>query len=234
MAYCVNCGVELEKSLKQCPLCGVEAINPREPYDALAPRPYSAHIDSLQRRAGRRLVGWIVTVLMILGGVICVMANLVYNETLTWSIYVLASLMLVWVLIMLPLLYRLHPVVAVLLDIGAMMLFLYLFNLADTSTDWYFDLAVPMVLICGVLALIDVAAFLSPKIVGWQQYGIVLMSLGIAMMGLEALLDLFNDMEVHLGWSWFTVLPTFALGLVFFILERRRELKDAIYKRLRL
>ena len=31
MSYCVNCGVELEKSEKRCPLCGVEGINPAQP-----------------------------------------------------------------------------------------------------------------------------------------------------------------------------------------------------------
>ena len=28
MSYCVNCGVELEKSEKACPLCGIEVKNP--------------------------------------------------------------------------------------------------------------------------------------------------------------------------------------------------------------
>ena len=30
MSYCVNCGVELEKGAKKCPLCGTKVINPRE------------------------------------------------------------------------------------------------------------------------------------------------------------------------------------------------------------
>ena len=30
MSYCVNCGVELEKGAKKCPLCGTEVINPNE------------------------------------------------------------------------------------------------------------------------------------------------------------------------------------------------------------
>ncbi len=40
MSYCVNCGVELDRSEKACPLCGVEVLNPRQPYDDQAPRPY--------------------------------------------------------------------------------------------------------------------------------------------------------------------------------------------------
>ena len=31
MSYCVNCGVELARCEKKCPLCGVEAVNPASP-----------------------------------------------------------------------------------------------------------------------------------------------------------------------------------------------------------
>ena len=29
MSYCVNCGVELDNTVKQCPLCDTVVINPR-------------------------------------------------------------------------------------------------------------------------------------------------------------------------------------------------------------
>ena len=31
MSYCVNCGVELCDSAKECPLCNTPVINPRKP-----------------------------------------------------------------------------------------------------------------------------------------------------------------------------------------------------------
>ena len=33
MSYCVNCGVELESSLTECPLCNTPVINPKELFD---------------------------------------------------------------------------------------------------------------------------------------------------------------------------------------------------------
>ena len=30
MSYCVNCGVELDHTLKSCPLCETPVINPRD------------------------------------------------------------------------------------------------------------------------------------------------------------------------------------------------------------
>ncbi len=234
MAYCVNCGVELEKSQQHCPLCGVEAVNPKEPYDPTLPRPYSTHIAKIQAQVERRYAALTVTILMALAAAVCVTANVVYEGSFTWSIYVVASLSLLWVLVLFPLLFAgLHPVAAVMLDICALLLYLYIVNQTSGGADWYSRLAMPQVLFYGIIALIDVLFWRSSHIRGWQRYGIAVMSAGLAMMGLETLLDLFNDMQVRLLWSWFVVIPAFALGLIFFLLEKKREVKDEILKRLR-
>ena len=36
MSYCVNCGVELQKSEPRCPLCGTEVLNPNELHEEQA------------------------------------------------------------------------------------------------------------------------------------------------------------------------------------------------------
>lgn len=234
MSYCVNCGVELEKSMQFCPLCGTEVLNPREPFDSTLPKPYSSHLERAQVDTARRYTAWIVTVVMVLAAVVCVMADLVYSNRLTWSVYVVSSLMLAFVIVMLPLLYPgLNPAAAVLLDVCALLLFLYLMNMADRSGDWYYTLAMPQVLIVGVLALIDVVAFRSRHIHGLQRYGIISMSIGVSMVGLEVLLDLYNDMRLELTWSWFVIIPMFALGLILFLIERKREVKDELIRRMR-
>lgn len=235
MAYCVNCGVELEKSQAYCPLCAVEVQNPKEPYDPTLAKPYSRHIVRVQKRLERRYMAWIITVLILLAGVVCVMADLVYTGAMTWSLYVVSSLLMAWVLVLLPLLFTgLHPVVCVLLDVCALLAFLYVINIADTSSDWYLTLAMPQVLFYGLLALVDVLLWRSKWLHGWQRIGVVIASGGVAMMGLEILLDLFNDMHIELDWSWFVIIPAFAVGLILFLLERKREVKEEILKRLRI
>ena len=234
MAYCVNCGVELEKSQQHCPLCGVEAVNPKEPYDPTLPKPYSARIAQMQARVERRYAALIVSILMGLAAVVCVMANLVYEDTFTWSIYVVASLGLLWVLVLFPLVSAgLHPIAAVMLDVCVLLLYLYVINQTSGGEDWYSRLAMPQVLLYGILGLIDVVCWRSTHIYGWQRYGIAVMSAGLAMMGLETLLDLYNAMKVSLDWSWFVVIPSFAVGLILFLLEKKREVKDEIHKRMR-
>ena len=40
MSYCVNCGVELDASLKNCPLCNTPVINPNELKKITPPSPF--------------------------------------------------------------------------------------------------------------------------------------------------------------------------------------------------
>ena len=40
MSYCVNCGVQLDKTAKRCPLCNTPVINPSEAIDTVSKTPY--------------------------------------------------------------------------------------------------------------------------------------------------------------------------------------------------
>lgn len=234
MSYCVNCGVELERSEQQCPLCGVEVINPKEPADQAARRPYSNKVAIIQSRVERRYAAFICTLFMALAVCVCLMADLVYAGGITWSGIVICSLVLLWVLVVLPFCYpMLHPALLISMDVCALLLFLFVVNMLDHSADWYQTLALPVAITLGVLALFDTLAWRSPKVKGWQRYGVVSASVGVLVMVLEALLDHFNEMAVSLEWSWFVSIPMLALTVLFFLLERKREVKEAIMKRLR-
>ncbi len=234
MAYCVNCGVELDKSAKDCPLCGVEAVNPKEPFDPSVPKPYSAHIAQIQAAVERRYAAIIVSILLLLAAVICVMANLMYDDQFTWSIFAVASILLLWALAVVPFLYpRLHPVVIVAVDVCALLLFLNIINQQSGGADWYTVLAMPQVLLYGFLALIVVLLWRTSFVRGWQRIGVAVMAAGIGVMGLECLLDVYNGMPIQPQWSWYVIIPAFALGLILFLIERKREVKEEIMKRLR-
>ncbi len=236
MSYCVNCGVALEKSQEQCPLCGLEVQNPREPYDPSYPKPYSSRIANVQSRVERRYAAIIVSVLLLLACCVCVMADLVYagEDGLTWSVYPVGALLLLWVLILFPMCFAgVHPAAYVMLDACALLLYLYAINEMHPEVDWFLSLAVPQVLLYGLLGLIDVLLWRTSRIRGLEKPGVVVASLGVALMGLEIMLDLFNDMEIHLDWSWFVIIPCMAIALILFIIERKQGIKDEIFRRLR-
>ena len=40
MSYCVNCGVELDKTCGSCPLCNTPVYNPNQPVDTESVKPF--------------------------------------------------------------------------------------------------------------------------------------------------------------------------------------------------
>ena len=52
MSYCVNCGVELDKTCSVCPLCNTKVINPNQPVDTVSPKPYP--VDNIVAQLSRQ------------------------------------------------------------------------------------------------------------------------------------------------------------------------------------
>ena len=64
MSYCVNCGVELEKGAKKCPLCGTEVINPNEINEERI-HSYPVYSPMPKAKIKKMMVGRIATVIFV-------------------------------------------------------------------------------------------------------------------------------------------------------------------------
>ena len=101
MSYCVNCGVELDVSAKDCPLCGTPVINPMELEkfrEAQSPFPTKkGQVEAVKRKD----LGILLTMVTLSTAVICGILNrLVFRDNM-WSLAVVGSCLLLWV-VMVP------------------------------------------------------------------------------------------------------------------------------------
>ena len=71
MSYCVNCGVELERSQKSCPLCSTPVINPNDNIEVNVIPPYP--IDSVKSivRKLRKAAGLLITIILVIPLIVC-------------------------------------------------------------------------------------------------------------------------------------------------------------------
>jgi peptidoglycan/LPS O-acetylase OafA/YrhL len=233
MSYCVNCGVELDESLKQCPLCQVEIVNPAKPYDKNAPRPYSHRIDHITRRVDRHFTAIIATVVLLFIIGVCMLADEMYSERIDWSIYVSVSLALCWVLLIFPMAFdRIHPIFYILADVVALTSFLYAIELMTGPGSWFDKVALPIIYLLGVISALCATLIRAKILKGLHRSAWVAGSAAISVLGVEALLDNFMDGRIVLDWSWFAAVPLITLALILTLIERKTRLKDAIFRRL--
>lgn len=160
MSYCVNCGVELEKSAIECPLCCAPVLNafvdePDEP-------PAYPEIIFIPPKTSRRYSAFLISMVMLVPNVVCALTNLFTPASGHWAVYVVASSLLLWIIGILPLCMQRHNAYLLLgIDTGAAVCFAFTLSLFHRAGGWFFKLGLPL-----ILAL----AFAVGLMVYWLRY----------------------------------------------------------------
>lgn len=102
MSYCVNCGVELDKSAKKCALCSTPVINPNEGNEISHEKPFSETLQ-IPKSIKKEFIAFIISVVMLVPNIVMLFLNIFFFREGFWSIYVGASSLLLWVLFVFPL-----------------------------------------------------------------------------------------------------------------------------------
>lgn len=230
MSYCVNCGVELEKGEKCCPLCFTEVYNPNEQDGGDTVRPYPAYKEEPKPVN----VGTLVTLIsLILGGIILISAACDLFDTghLTWSAYVMASLLLVWVFIVPPIFIKGNTVFAsLLLDFTGVALFLCVIERLAGGT-WFMSFALPLVLSMLVLTVAGIAI---PRIFRFKKMsvgGLLLIEAGLCAVCVDFLIKRAFFGVYGISWSAFVLIPCSILGILAIIIDKNTKIREEFIRR---
>ena len=235
MSYCVNCGVELEKSEKTCPLCGLEVQNPLQPYDENALRPYPRRMDPINARINRRFIATILSICFAFPAIFCMAINFFMDRQFDWSLYVTGGLVLVWIFVVPFFLFNKPTITLMALpDIMGILLYLLLIAQLQENSGWYLTLAMPMTLLfCGLVyfngLMIEKQIFR-----GFVIPAVILISVGLLVAGIEWIVEKAVTGKFQLNWSFFVLIPSVALAAFFLTVARRQAIREEIKRRLHL
>ena len=101
MSYCVNCGVELDASAKKCVLCNTAVLNPNSINEAERETPF-ANESHIPKSVSRKFVAYIVSVVLFIPNVVCLITNLAFFKETLWSLNILCTSLLLWVVFVFP------------------------------------------------------------------------------------------------------------------------------------
>lgn len=234
MSYCVNCGVGLAESEKSCPLCQTEVINPRSPWKEPGYRPYPSEIDAMMNSIDRRYMASLMTVFLIIPIFVSIVSNLVYGEGITWSGYVIGAGAMIFVWIILPFYCKRYRLMLFLgLDALAVMLYLLFIDVVMGNSNWFLPVGLPISATFSVLLLLSIYLFRRGNgQLLLMRAAIILVDLSIFVLVVEVSVDMYVDGIVSLGWSPFVIIPCAVLAVATQIVERRKNLKEEIRKRI--
>ncbi len=233
MSYCVNCGVELQKSEPRCPLCGTEVINPNEIQEEKPLRPYPSHVEHLDKTVDRRYIASFISLLMLIPLFTVMLANILVNKQLTWSYFVLGGELVLFTVFLLPMIARMPKILYVVIDAAAVGVLLLLIQIMQQGNwDWFLLLGLPITgltaIMCWFFSIMAGPKFKLPIFV---RFSLALTCIGLLVVAIEFFIGLYNHMLSWPTWSLYVLFPCLVLSSSLLLLNRRARVKEEIRKR---
>ena len=216
MSYCVNCGVELESSLTECPLCNTPVINPKELYDQKKTSPYPkkrGQVDVVRK------TDLSILICIVLGAtsLSCAALNLLVFSGSPWSLFIVGACLILFVLALPVVIYTKLPI--------------YIsFNTA--GSDWFLGLALPIVALATILVEIFTLLLRSFSFSHITLAVYFFAETAFFCVGIELLIRHYYEQPIRLVWSAIVLTVCTVIVVLLLTVLSRRRLRDAVRRRL--
>lgn len=231
MSYCVHCGVELAPSEQKCPLCMTPVLDPNatgEPEEKLYPDRLET-VNSIDHRYGARLA----TLFLFIPLAAVLICDLLISGRFSWSVYVLGAGGCVCCWVILPFYLDIRkPYLYIAVDILSASAYLALIAWRTGGLPWYKAVALPLTLLTGLSAMLCVYIARRKQRPILHRFSNMVLVVAAALVGLEALIDLFVHDALNIEWSLYSLVSLIAFAAIFRVIEKNPKLKADIERRL--
>ena len=238
MSYCVNCGVELDASARECPLCNTPVWNPRElakrpgQDQASAQTPFPREKSQVES-ANKKEFGLLMSMVVLATAATCGILNaLVFQGTL-WSLAVIGACGVLWVILIPVMIYTKQPIyVSFLYDGAVVVIYLYMLTFQVGRKEWFLGLGLPItVMVTAIVELVTLCIRKLPR--SFLTVSLYLFTaVGLLCLGLEIMIDWYLAGEISLRWSAVVVTVCAILDIAVITMLSRRRLRNEVRRRL--
>jgi hypothetical protein len=227
---CPNCGVELDRGIETCPLCGGinESVEPSRKKDEAF---YPSEILKLNSRQRARIAWELSGIIAASGMLVSLIVDLVIKKGLDWSLYSVTIIAGIWIFITLFIFARnrlwilLPGLTMATLGIQA------LIDLFSPPIVWFIHLSLPFTV--SLFILVAIVIFLTKKALykGFNILALAFLALSAQLIVIETFTDLFLNRKVEIEWSAITAsaIVPFSSILIFIHYRLKRGLNLKSY-----
>lgn len=229
MPYCINCGVKLKDQEKKCPLCETPVV-------------YSNIISGVSECEGipskrqetpsafdKDLWIKLISVIVAAPVLFTIAIDYLLGNGITWSLYILFSLLLVWVWCVSPFLFKRNIFYLWFsMDVVALLSFFFCIERLSQTGRWFFPLAFPLTIALAIMISLIVLLF-RKKLLRQLQKPALLFFLAAAMcLVIEAGVDVCKTSRYQPGWSILAAIPCVAFAVILLILQKRQWIVEEL------
>lgn len=234
MSYCVNCGVELDSSIKKCPLCQTPVINPNDLEKLKQIQSPFPEQKGIVENVNKKDIVIVVSVILACIMVSCSLLNYFVLPVRKWSLLVDGFCGLLWIGIAPPMIVK-HPRLRIMALCNGIMagIYLCLIGMFVDDFDWVIDLGLP---ITGAVIFLSIIFLTIGK--HKREFGVLaplfFMEVGALCIAIELLIDRMMKVELSIGWSAIVLTVCFVVAIGLITTFSRQRIRSAVQRRFHL
>jgi hypothetical protein len=239
MPYCPKCGVELEESLKRCPLCkspildtleGKEHVSGKFPDAVYDPE----NLEGLTQAERKKITIEVVSVSFSIALAVTLLINLALTRTVSWSLYPIASLVFVWIVTASLIIFEGRPRLIYAIIGPSLILFVFCLDIFDGPLNWFLDLGLPLALVLELAVVLTTLFASLVKRKGVNLIAIILLGLDFLCLGIDGILTHRFIGTTSFGWSMVVSIALVPISAFLFYLHYRITKQASLRKLFRL
>ena len=232
MSYCVNCGVELDKTCSVCPLCNTKVINPNELVDTVSPKPFSSRkgeADPVKRTD----ITIFLTVFLAASAIVCGLLNIFTFKESFWSFYVIGICIILWVFL-LPLFFpnKIKTFLSLTCDGLVILFYLGIISYLHPGNNWFIKIALPLTIVTLGMVILYVFILRHPKHSILSMAALFTAEASILTAFIEILVDNYTNKPIFLTWGAITLVCGIVIDVALITILRQTRLREEIRRRM--
>jgi len=232
MSYCVNCGVELDKTCGSCPLCNTVVFNPKQAVDRVSPTPYPKDVGKSEKVDSKELTS-LLTIVFATVSVVCGILNwLIFTRT-HWSFYIIGVFVMTWVALI-PVFFRdkVNAFVCIALDGLVVALYVGMIALLHPGQGWYPEVALPIIFISTALMEVYYLFNVRMKTSAITKMMVIVGIIAVITVAVQMLLGFHLNRMINLTWSAVVLACCVAVEVILFALTLHKGARSELRKRM--
>ena len=228
MSYCVNCGVKLKESEKVCPLCNTKVINPNNLKTEFIPA-YSQNIEKT-KKINKKYLCFLITIILMGVTIITVLCNLIFTGNITWSIYVVASIL--FLNSKLSFVLFKNKFFPLFIDLLTTETLIYVIAYLNNGLHWFYYLVCPFIFIIWIYIILCTFVLSKKKYNLLRRFSVAFSFISVILLIIESCIDMYKYEKITINWSIYAILPIIIIGTILFLISYNRKLIEEIKQRI--
>lgn len=241
MPYCIKCGVELDSSIKECPLChyNLPPISEEPDKDEYLKEPvfhfpkpeniYPGRLLDLKKKTFQAISG-----MTLLNIILLALFFLKSKTDFTSFLYLSAIILSLWFYLLLFFDFIPNRKLMIASLIGNTFLFTFLMDLMNGRLEWFLPVFVPGTVWASIVLITTAAVIRIRKMRSKSLILLIAFAISVFLIGLELILTRYLLKKITFFWSIILSgeLMAFALLLLFFYHNVPAKIKNKLKKKM--